>query len=197
MIIKCGDIILQTIVAADIEMLRNWRNDEQVKQYLFSSEYISEKEQQKWFRSLDPNTSIYFLLKIKDSPAGLVYANHINIEELSFEGSIFIGEKQYFETSYPIKATLLLSFYFFEKLNFKMSYSTVNKNNKAALDMDRRFGYTKISQSGDFIKSCCTQEEYLKSTIYFKRHFFVNEEPEIIFQDGDDRYSFQSMKNSV
>ena len=193
MIIKCADIILQTIESNDIEMLRNWRNDSQVRQYLLSNELISPEDQQKWFRSLDPKTSIYFLLKIEDKPAGLVYANHIDTAKRSFEGSIFIGEKQYFETHYPIKAILLLSFYFFEKLNFQKSYSTVNKKNKAALDMDKRFGYRLLSDTGDFIKSSCTREDYLKSTLLFKKHFFGNKIPEIILQDDDDRFSFQRM----
>ena len=190
MIIRHDQLSLQTITISDVELLRKWRNDKKVNKYLLNNDFITSENQLKWFQSLDPSTSIYFLIKENTIPIGLVYANNINKVGLSFEGSIFIGEIAYYNSFAPIKAAILLSFFFFEYLHFNSAYSIVHEQNKSALELDARFGYKEIGRSNEFIKSKCMKEDYLKYSGSFKNILFRNEQPEFLFEDTDIRFQF-------
>ena len=191
MIIRHGTLSLHTITSDDLELLRNWRNDKDVNKYLITDLIISHDQQIIWYNSLDFSTSIYFLFRENDIPIGLAYAREINTNTDSFEGSIFIGDKQYLITHHPVKASLMLSYLLFEKLHFKTAYSIVHRKNKSALDLDNRFGYKEIGGDINFVRNTCTVEDYLKSTYPFRKFFFKNELIEIIYENGDEKYTFQ------
>jgi hypothetical protein len=129
-------------------------------------------------------------LQVGNKKIGMVYASGINEQELSFEGSIFIGEKDFANTFYPVKAALMLSYLFFEKAYFEKAYSTVNRKNTNAMDLDSRLGYKEILGDKDFVKSECTREAYFKHTEVFKKMFFRNDLPEIITEEDDSRFTF-------
>ena len=152
---------------------------------------ISSDQQIIWYNSLDFSTSIYFLLREKGNPIGLVYAHQLNTSTGSFEGSIFIGDNQYLITHHPVKAALMLSHLLFEKFHFKTAYSIVHRENKSALDLDNRLGYKEVGGDINFVRNACTAEDYLKSTYPFRKFFFKNEPIEIIYENGDDKYTFQ------
>jgi RimJ/RimL family protein N-acetyltransferase len=180
MMIRSGDVCLTAITMHDIELLRNWRNSSRVNQYLLTTDFITPRQQLEWFRSLNPATAVYFMLRVGDIPVGLVYGNKINQVELSFEGSIFIGDMGYMDTHYPVKAALLLSYYFFEHLGFNKAYSTVHMENHSALELDKRLGYKQVSTDNGFVRSVCTKQDYMISAMPFRKILFRDGLPEII-----------------
>ena len=190
MIIRHGTLSLQTISIDDLELIRNWRNDSSVNQYLLTRNVISFQQQLEWFSSLNNGTSIYFILKNEDNSIGLVYAHKIDCINRSFEGSIFIGDEQYLSSHYPVKAVLMLSFFLFEKLQFKTAYSIVNRKNKNAIDLDSRLGYRTIDGDMNFVRNLCHADDFLKFTESFRKVLFKGINPEIIYQDGDERFTF-------
>ena len=191
MIIESGELSLHTITSGDIELLRQWRNEGGVNQYLLSRDPISPEDQQRWFQGLDPAVSIYFLIRVNKQAIGLVYAAGVDKTAGSFEGSIFIGDKAFLKAHYPVKAALMLSWFFFEHLNFQKAYSIVHKLNTSALDLDKRLGYHEFAKENDFIRTICSKLDYLKFTAPFRKMFFRDGLPTLIYQEGDGRFIFQ------
>ena len=48
-----NDIELIPLKEEHIEIIRNWRNSEDVSQYMYSDEFITPSMQKKWFQSLE------------------------------------------------------------------------------------------------------------------------------------------------
>jgi RimJ/RimL family protein N-acetyltransferase len=188
MTITHGSLRLETITPADLGLILNWRNAERVNRYLVNREPISQEAQQKWFESLDPATSIFFMIRSEGQSAGLAYAH--NISEKEFEGSIFIGVPAFENSFIPVKAALMLTVFFFKQLEFVASYSTVHVDNFKALDLDRKLGYCEISRQLPFIKSKCTREDFFAKSDLLIKALFRQEKSKVTFDESDKKYSF-------
>ena len=181
---------LRTINESDIEQIRQWRNVEQVNRYLKAREFIDKQSQLDWFNSLDPHRSIYFMMEERSVPIGVVYAHNINLSERTFEGSIFTGYSSYLKTPLPVKASLMLSAFFFDHLAFEHLFSTVHFKNTAAIEMDERLGFKEIKREGDFVLSRCTKNDFENSSAILKKSLLRNVPLEILLEDEDAKYPF-------
>lgn len=190
MIISQGNVVMRTIVAGDLELLRIWRNAENVNRYLKTRKPISPEEQNLWFESLNYNTSIFFMLLIANTPIGLIYAHNIDSGESSFEGSIFIGDDKFKNTIFPVQAAIMLTLTFFNEWHFKYAYSTVHKENLNALDFDRKLGYEEIDSNNAFIKSKCSKDVFLSRSTSLVNFLSKNGHIRLIIENEDERYPF-------
>lgn len=158
--IESGETILRTVSCDDIELIRQWRNSLEVKRYLKDQTPISYSQQLLWFKSIMKSPAAFFLIEESGSVAGMAYATKICFKEMSFEGNIFIGNSEFIETIVPVKAAVILSYFFFNCLRFKLSYSIVHCQNKKALALDKFLGFEQFSLKDSFIESRSTSEVF-------------------------------------
>lgn len=196
MIISQGNVVMRTIVAGDLELLRNWRNAENVNRYLKTRKQISLEEQLIWFESLNYNTSIFFMLLNANKPIGLIYAHNIDYTERSFEGSLFVGDDMFKNTIFPVQAAIMLTLTFFNEWHFKYAYSTVHIENVNAIDFDRKLGYEEIDNNGSFIKSKCSKDVFLIRSNPLVNFLSKNGHIRLVIEKDDSKYPFICYKTS-
>ena len=65
-------VVLHEVTQSDIELIRQWRNDPNVSQYMLSQDIISQKQQLAWFKNIQLDTSQqHFVIHYKGIPIGV------------------------------------------------------------------------------------------------------------------------------
>src|ERR1700742_4498807 len=101
-------ITLDRLGAADLELIRNWRNSEWVQPYMHYREVIEYEQQKKWFQALDPERNYYFVARAWDRPSPCLNIKAIDWDLLCGESGAFIGDPAFIGRPEPAQATLAL-----------------------------------------------------------------------------------------
>ena len=147
---------LRKIVQSDIETLRQWRNRDDIRLMMKSTNFISEEQQQTWFNSLQEATHArHFLITYKDEAVGsatltgtkFVSGFTDDLENASeIEPGLYIGHESYRNNILAFAPSLLMCDYCFDELQVKQLIANVNANNKQALSYNKKLGYREVSR---------------------------------------------------
>lgn len=159
MVINFLDIVLEEITIEDIEQLRELRN--KYKSLLLNKEYITKESQLIWFSNLNHNNSLYYKIVFEGNICGFIFLKNIDKIEKSAETGILIKD-EYLGTSYPYKAAMALSYYFFEHMKFEKMISIVKNDNEKAILFDSNLGYHKIDEFSGFSIYVCFFGDFYK-----------------------------------
>ena len=133
-------ITLRRITIDDIELIRVKRNE--VKQHMEYREYITPEKQLEWFRSIDNINNFYYIIEHNNEQIGLISEKDISREESGgMESGIFLFDKKYHNSIYPVVASLILIELGFYLHKTGGSSIHVMKNNKAAISYNKSLGY--------------------------------------------------------
>lgn len=148
----------------DIELIRNWRNKNDVSDYMEYRKHITPEEQKTWFNSINNKYNYYFIIEFKNKKVGLINVKNYN-PELGFgEGGIFIGEPDYIDSFAAVYSTLCLLNFIFFKLNLKKSRARILKNNPGAINYNKAIGYKLLPGQESIANQLyeLSLEDYLK-----------------------------------
>ena len=147
---------LRTVEQDDIELLRNWRNREDIRSMMKSTSYITEEQQQAWFESLEEATHVrHFLISYKGQDIGSSTLTGVkfvagftdDLENASeIEPGLYIGEEKYRNNILAFAPSLVACDFCFDELQVKKLIATVNKENKQALAYNNMLGYKEESR---------------------------------------------------
>ena len=147
---------LRKVVQSDIETLRQWRNRDDIRLMMKSTNFISEEQQQTWFNSLQEATHVrHFLITYKDEAIGsatltgtkFVSGFTDDLENASeIEPGLYIGHESYRNNILAFAPSLLMCDYCFDELQVKQLIANVNANNKQALSYNKKLGYREVSR---------------------------------------------------
>lgn len=142
MILQLGSVQLRKINLGDIEVLRQWRNDEKIRKNMFFQETISPEMQLAWFNQLKA-TDFYFMIVHHSTHVGLI--NLCQDTENSKEGEVglFIHNENYWGGPIPVYASMALLKFAFEDKNLKLVRAKVRKDNAIAQGYNRQLGFSK------------------------------------------------------
>ncbi len=127
------DVSLELLTEDKIEMVRQWRNDPKIQQYMEYRDEITPEMQAKWFKKLNNGKdNFYFIIKYKGEEIGLINVKDVDYEKKTGESGIFIYDDKFLNTDISYRAHLVMFDYFFDKIEFESIYSHVLKNNKRA-----------------------------------------------------------------
>jgi RimJ/RimL family protein N-acetyltransferase len=138
------DVVLQRLTEDKIEMVRNWRNDPKISQFMEFRQEITSEMQKKWFRSIDNERNLYYIIVYKGEEIGLINIKDIDEHSLSGEGGIFIYSDKYLNTDVSYRAHLCLFDYYFEELGYNELRSHILSSNKRAIRFAEFLGSQKI-----------------------------------------------------
>ncbi len=136
------------ILDVDIETqmeVRNWRNDERIRKYMFNDHIITEEEHKNWLKSLDDNNKSLFFIVYKDDIAvgvtGIINIDYINKSTswafyLNEKGLSFLG-LGFFIEYYFIN-------YIFDNFEFEKLNTEVLATNPKVIKMHCKFGFKEI-----------------------------------------------------
>jgi len=158
------NIILKKLSLDKIELIRNWRNDPKISQYMDFKEYITPEMQSAWFNKINNESNLYYIINYNDKEIGLVYTKDINYIKKNAEAGIFIYDDEYLLTDIGFRAQLCNIDYVFENLNLNYLYGYVMSFNKKAIRFSKALGYL-IDENQDEEKKqryTLTKDRYLE-----------------------------------
>lgn len=165
MIIRKYGITLERLTKADIELVRQHRNSELIRNRMFYQKMISEEEQVKWFTSINNDFNYYFIIHHKNKKIGLIHGTVDSFEKGISRGGIFIWEPTAMQSHLPIVASVCATDLIFFLMKIKKSFAEVRADNSIALEYNQKFGYRIVDSLSDADKYVMelTPESYLQT----------------------------------
>jgi RimJ/RimL family protein N-acetyltransferase len=163
--IKINGLVIERLKEKDIELVRQWRNSDNVRKNMIYREIITPEQQLKWFRSINNFNNFYFIVEYKERKVGLVNIKDINWEERSGEAGVFMMERDLSAALIPMAGALSMSELVVDVFGFKKLYAKVLKNNKTMQKLNGLFGYKKIEEENtdkEYDRFYITPETYNK-----------------------------------
>jgi UDP-4-amino-4,6-dideoxy-N-acetyl-beta-L-altrosamine N-acetyltransferase len=158
------DISLKKILKSDLELIRNWRNSDYVKQFMVFQDFISPQMQEEWYLKVDNDYNFYFIILNQNIPIGLANIKDINSELSSGEWGIFLSSSKFLNSGLGIKSTFLLLDYAFEELQLSWLYSTTLTTNLSARNFGKKMGVKVLENDNIVIKGILYKTDYLNKS---------------------------------
>jgi UDP-4-amino-4,6-dideoxy-N-acetyl-beta-L-altrosamine N-acetyltransferase len=170
-------VVLRDVTESDIEMIRQWRNDPSVSQYMLSQNIISSEQQQAWFKKIQRDTcQQHFVILYKSLPIGVAniracYQDESLSNARAIEPGLYIANDKYRNNILAFSPTLLLNDYCFEQLGCEELRAVVKADNKAALNYNTKLGYQieKTTENhNDLVNIRLNKVDYQRHTVQLK-----------------------------
>ena len=156
-------ITLQRLNINKIELIRNWRNDPKISQYMFSKDFITSEMQLEWFNKINNEFNFYFILKYNNEEIGLFNIKNIDYIKKCGETGSFIYEDKFLGSEVPFRATYCLLDFIFEELKLDYVHGQMLPNNKNAIKFNKFFGADiNFSEDKKRLSYTLTKEKYFK-----------------------------------
>ena len=148
MIIHRYGIELFRLQKEQIEMVRDWRNDDKIRKFMFIQELITSDQQRSWFDRIDDDHNFYFIIRVNSKPVGLINISKIDYEKGEAESGLFIYEDAYLGSHVPVLASMAMLDVFFPFFNLNRITAKVRASNQAAMDYNYKLGF-RITAEAD------------------------------------------------
>lgn len=165
-------VTLKRLTEDKIELVRQWRNDPKISQYMEYREHITAEMQKKWFAKVNNDQNYYFIICYKDREIGLTNVKNVDRDKGTGEGGIFIYEDSYLNTDVPFRVIFALNDFCFEELKLESMVAHIMSDNKRAIDFNVLLGYKKSECSEDSVCKSDTAQKLtyaLGKNDYFKQ----------------------------
>jgi len=146
MLLQYFGLTLKEVEKKDLELIRTWRNDPKISQFMVFRENISPDMQREWFKKIQGAEYLYFLILHKLKPIGLTELKDINFVDRIAQGGIFIYDNEYLNSLAPFVAVFLRNNYAFQSLGLDELYCYVLETNKRAIRFNKFLGYEPVSE---------------------------------------------------
>lgn len=142
-------VTLRRLTEDKIEMVRNWRNDPKIQQYMEFRDYITPEMQKKWFARINNDNNYYFIIVYEGKEIGLINIRDIDYETKDGEPGIFIYDDEYLNTDVPMRASFCMGDFIWNELKLEKQHIHVLRANKRAIMMNKAFGYVLADGQDD------------------------------------------------
>lgn len=138
------DILLRTVSEDDLEMIRNWRNSDEVSKYMYTSDIISKDQQESWFERIKNDRSTkYWIIEYKGKDLGLASLTGINNTLDSCYWAFYLGDTSFRGAGIGGKVEYNVLKYVFEKLKLNKLRCEVFVFNDNVIKMHEKFGFRR------------------------------------------------------
>jgi len=164
-------ITLKRLTHDKIELVREWRNDLKISQYMEYREYITTEMQEKWFEKINNDKNFFFIIEFEGKEIGLTNIKDIDYQLKVGEGGIFIYDDVYLNGDVSFRTSLCGLDFVFEELNMEKEIIYVLKTNKRAIKYNKFFGF-ELQPNQENVNNqlyVLEKESYFKSREVIKR----------------------------
>jgi UDP-4-amino-4,6-dideoxy-N-acetyl-beta-L-altrosamine N-acetyltransferase len=126
---------------ADIELVRQWRNDPVVAGNFEFRGKITPEMQKAWYSSVCNIHNLYTIIEYQGDKIGVVNVKNIDWDARVCEGGIFIPHPAYHQTFVPAIISYITTEFFFVILQWDICYARVLKENKKVQAYVKMLGY--------------------------------------------------------
>lgn len=150
----------------DIELVRHWRNQAEISNYMEYRLNITAEQQAKWFQSINNKYNYYFIIQYEGKKVGLINAKDYRPAEGFGEGGIFIWDKDYINSFVAVFATLCLLNFSFLAVKLRKSRARILRDNDRAIHYNKLIGYKLLPGQEDVNNQLyeLTVEDYLANS---------------------------------
>lgn len=132
----------------NLEMVRVWRNSDDVRLFMQYQEMITPEQQKAWFKQLEKKTNYYFVTYQNSIPFG-VY----NIKDVDFnigigEPGVFLKSHTMWEDDSSMRGSIALILFAFETLKLKSLKCHILKSNIKVMAYNKQIGF-QINEKWD------------------------------------------------
>ena len=162
MIIRKYGITLHRLKEEHIELVRQKRNEDATRQFMFYQKIITPEMQQKWFESISNIYNYYFVIEYKNTLIGLVNGKNNDFEKKTSEGGMFIWDENYWATFVPVIASVCMADLSFILIKLEKTFAEVQSKNNRVKEYNKEMGYVlhkEIHEQGKQIY-VLTRENY-------------------------------------
>jgi UDP-4-amino-4,6-dideoxy-N-acetyl-beta-L-altrosamine N-acetyltransferase len=143
-------IYFEKLSHSNIELLRNWRNQDFVLEQMEYQELISKEEQERWFENVKNNSSFeYYIFGIENEAVGLVHLGEINKITKSATVGLFIGNASYIGTGIAFEASNFIIKRAFDELAIETLFAKVKSTNNPALQYNSFLGFKFLKKENE------------------------------------------------
>lgn len=145
--INAYNIRLREVQYSDLECIRHWRNDPDIKKMMFSQNDISASEQIAWFRKISADQmQQHFVIEYKSHAIGVINLKSLDgkplHESLSIEPGLYIADSRYRHNVLAFCPSLAVLDFCFEQLVCQQIVARVLPDNLAAIKYNQAMGYS-------------------------------------------------------
>ncbi|MCX6272529.1 MAG: GNAT family N-acetyltransferase [Bacteroidetes bacterium] len=161
-------VTLKRLTEDKIEMVRQWRNDPKIAQYMEYRVYITPVMQAAWFKSINNKHNFYFIIEFKGKEIGIINIKNIDYELMEGEGGIYIYDNDYINSDVPFRATLCKIDFCFEDIQLNRITAHVMRDNKRAIKYNQLLGFKLIPDQEHITNQLyvLSKEDYYHSREY-------------------------------
>lgn len=137
-------VTLRRLTHDKIEMLRQWRNDPKIQQYMIYREYITPEMQETWFQKINNDHNFYFIIEYEGREVGMINIKDVDYEKKTGEPGQFIYDDGLWNSDVAMRASLCFGDFAWDILGLESMYIHVVASNKRALQYNLLFGYEVV-----------------------------------------------------
>lgn len=137
-------IRLTRLVKEDIELVRKWRNNERIREYMSFREHISREMQIKWFDSVNNDNNLFYIIWYDSERIGLVNIKNIDWVCQTGESGLFIFSENFQNSLLPYVVTIQVFNECFTSLGFTSIQAHILNTNKRAIRFNKSLGFELI-----------------------------------------------------
>ncbi|WP_179861974.1 GNAT family N-acetyltransferase [Bacillus wiedmannii] len=159
-------MLIRKVLEEDIELIREWRNQPDVRKYFINTNYINKDQQKKWFEEYSQKKSdIMFIIEETlefKSAIGTVALYNIDLEKNSAEfGRLMIGYLPSVGKGFGKRAAILACKYAFEILGLSEIYLNVLTHNLKAKHIYSDIGFAVRGAHPNEFNMVLSKEDYM------------------------------------
>lgn len=122
------------------EKIRQWRNQDEIRQWMLNQNVISKEEHARWLDGLSRRAdNKFWVVFINDVPVGAAYLQNIDMKKETTEWGFYIGEDVY--RGKGLGKQILFNFLekVFDEMHFEILLTKVLSDNAVAIQLYRKF----------------------------------------------------------
>lgn len=168
--IEANGVVLRRLRQADIEQVRQWRNDPEVSRFMERREAITAQMQQRWFDGLDSRRQFFYVIEWQGQDAGVVNLKDLDAHAGTAEGGIYIARPQLRNGFAGLAAMLAMYDFGFERLGLRAIRIHVLADNPRAIRFNQALGFRRAAGQEGVYNQLYTLEkdDYFANTRKFR-----------------------------
>ena len=157
-------VTLIPLAAGDIELLRTWRNDRRVSDYMVFQGHITVEAQKAWFASIDNDRNFYFLIEYEGEKVGMSHIKNVDYTAQSGECGSFIYPERLRNSLFGYRYSLPGADWAFGKLGLREMFAHITRENRRAVRFNRGLGmvFDPDEPGSPVLKGRLFRESYLR-----------------------------------
>jgi UDP-4-amino-4,6-dideoxy-N-acetyl-beta-L-altrosamine N-acetyltransferase len=138
------DVKLVPLAKDEIELVRTWRNSDDVAKYMYTETKISRAQQNKWFESIQKrNDCKYWIIEYDNRKLGLASLTGIDRVLQSCYWAFYLGDRSIRGAGVGSKVEYNVLVYVFEELKLNKLRCEVLVENSKVIRMHEKFGFRR------------------------------------------------------